>query len=53
MNVVSKDGNQKIAIRCSGIAKTYETDSTQVLALRGVGLKVQQGELFMLVGPSG
>jgi putative ABC transport system ATP-binding protein len=42
-----------LAIRCSGIAKTYGTGDTQVQALRGVDLEVLPGELMMLVGPSG
>jgi len=42
-----------LAIRCSGIAKTYGTGDTQVQALRGIDLDVLPGELMMLVGPSG
>jgi len=42
-----------IAVYCKGVAKTYTTGSTKVLALRGVDLDVRLGELLMLVGPSG
>ena len=47
---MSKNG---IAVYCKGVAKTYTTGSTNVLALRGVDLDVRLGELLMLVGPSG
>ena len=42
-----------IAVYCKGVAKTYITGPTKVLALRGVDLDVRIGELLMLVGPSG
>jgi putative ABC transport system ATP-binding protein len=42
-----------IAVYCKGVAKTYTTGPTKVLALRGVDLDVRLGELLMLVGPSG
>jgi putative ABC transport system ATP-binding protein len=42
-----------IAVYCKGVAKTYLTGSTKVLALRGIDLDVRVGELLMLVGPSG
>jgi len=42
-----------IAVRCTGVAKTYGTGSAEVMALRGVELDVHTGELLMLVGPSG
>ena len=42
-----------MAVSCRGVAKTYTTGSTKVLALRGINLDVRVGELLMLVGPSG
>lgn len=48
-----KEDNQEIAVRCSGLTKTYGSGSAQVAALRGIDLEIRQGELFMLVGPSG
>jgi putative ABC transport system ATP-binding protein len=42
-----------MAVFCRGVAKTYTTGSTKVLALRGINLDVRVGELLMLVGPSG
>jgi putative ABC transport system ATP-binding protein len=43
----------EIAVKCSGVTKTYGTGSGSVMALRGVDLEVRQGELLMIVGPSG
>ena len=42
-----------IAVRCSGVTKTYGSGDARVMALRGVDLEVRSGELLMLVGPSG
>lgn len=44
---------KQIAVHCSGITKSYITGPTQVMALRGVDMEVNMGELLMLVGPSG
>ena len=41
-----------VAVRCSGVTKTYGTGDARVMALRGVDLEVRRGELLMLVGPS-
>jgi ABC-2 type transport system ATP-binding protein len=38
------------AIRAEGITKTYKT---KTMALRGISLSVQKGEIFCLVGPNG
>ncbi|MFS8136981.1 MAG: ABC transporter ATP-binding protein [Thermomonas sp.] len=40
-------------VRCRGLTKVYGDGDATVLALRGVDLDVQAGELLMLVGPSG
>jgi putative ABC transport system ATP-binding protein len=42
-----------IAVKCTGVTKTYGTGSAAVTALRGIELEVRRGELMMLVGPSG
>ncbi len=42
-----------VAVHCRGLTKTYGSDSSRVVALRGVDLDVRTGELMMLVGPSG
>ncbi len=43
----------ELAVRCQGVAKSYGTDEAKIMALRGVDLEVNKGELLMLVGPSG
>jgi putative ABC transport system ATP-binding protein len=48
------DAASKTAVVCRGLTKTYGNDpANQVVALRGVDLDVNTGELLMLVGPSG
>jgi putative ABC transport system ATP-binding protein len=42
-----------LAVRCTGVTKTYGTGNAKVIALRGIELEVHTGELLMLVGPSG
>src|ERR1700692_7024 len=45
--------NERFAVQCRGVTKTYGTGDTRVMALRGIDLDVRRGELLMLVGPSG
>lgn len=47
------DEHTELAVRCSGITKSYGTGEARVEALRGIDLDVLPGELMMLVGPSG
>ena len=47
------DDSRRLAVRCTGVTKTYGTGDAKVIALRGIELEVQTGELLMLVGPSG
>ncbi|WIM04850.1 MAG: ABC transporter ATP-binding protein [Candidatus Nitricoxidivorans perseverans] len=42
-----------VAIRLSGLTKTYGSGSTAVQALRGVDMTIRRGEVVGLVGPSG
>jgi len=43
----------KVAVCCKGLTKTFGVGNAAVKALRGVDLEVRNGELLMLVGPSG
>lgn len=49
---MSIDG-QSVAVHCKAVTKSYGKGDTKFLALRGVDLDIQSGELMMLVGPSG
>jgi putative ABC transport system ATP-binding protein len=40
-------------VECRSLTKVYGSGETAVQALRGVDLRVEPGELLMLVGPSG
>jgi putative ABC transport system ATP-binding protein len=41
------------AIRCRGLAKTFDSGGTRVQALRGVDLEIMPGAITLLVVPSG
>lgn len=47
------EASPDLAVRCTGVTKTYGTGNAKVVALRGIELDVHTGELLMLVGPSG
>lgn len=40
-------------IKLSGITKTYQGSAGQVQALKGIDLKIEQGEIFGVIGKSG
>ncbi len=41
------------AVRCEKLVKIYDTGGQKVIALNGIDLSINLGELMMLVGPSG
>jgi putative ABC transport system ATP-binding protein len=41
------------AVRCEKLVKIYDTGGQKVIALNGIDLTINLGELMMLVGPSG
>ena len=45
--------DNNLAVRCQNIVKTYDAGGQKVIALNGIDLEIQMGELMMLVGPSG
>jgi putative ABC transport system ATP-binding protein len=44
---------QAIAMSCQHITKSFGDGVEKVTALQGIDMEVPQGELYMLVGPSG
>jgi len=50
---LAKDGNGAVAVRCQNVKKAYDTGGDKVVALGGIDLDINMGELMMLVGPSG
>jgi putative ABC transport system ATP-binding protein len=45
--------SNQIAVKCTGVKKTYGKGIAAVQALRGIDLEVPAGQLMMIVGPSG
>jgi putative ABC transport system ATP-binding protein len=50
---MSSNLNNKYAVHCRGVTKTYGAGPSRVIALRGVDLDVRYGELLLVIGPSG
>jgi ABC-type lipoprotein export system ATPase subunit len=40
-------------VQCENLVKIYKVDDLEVIALQGLNLKLAQGEMLALVGPSG
>jgi putative ABC transport system ATP-binding protein len=40
-------------IHCEGLVKIYKSDTVEAVALQGLNLKVEQGELMAIIGNSG
>ena len=40
-------------INCDGLVKIYETDDKKVMALEGLDLTVETGEMLAVIGKSG
>ena len=49
----NKNASDDVAVYCRNLVKIYGSNGNKVMALRGVDLEVNTGELLMLVGPSG
>jgi len=50
---MNKSIQNGMAVKCTGLRKTFGEGAAAVQALRGIDLEVRPGELMMLVGPSG
>src|SRR5215831_13579298 len=50
---VMKVSNRSMAVRCSGVTKSFPAGDGHVEVLHGINFEVPAGELTMLVGPSG
>lgn len=44
---------EKVMVRCENLVKIYKTDEVEVMALQGLDLTVERGELMGIVGTSG
>ena len=44
---------KEIMVRSEGLVKIYKTKETEVLALQGLDMEVEKGELTALIGNSG
>lgn len=53
MKYEESDGMPETMIRAEGLVKIYKTRETEVLALQGLDLTVEEGELTALIGNSG
>ena len=51
--MLNPTANKEVAIRLSGLTKTYGQGANAVHALRGVDMTIHRGEVVGLVGPSG
>ena len=49
----SKTAKENVMIQADGLVKIYKTEDTEVLALQGLDLTVNEGELTAIIGNSG
>ena len=45
--------NSKYIIQCDGLVKLYKTSDVEVMALQGLELEIEKGELIAIIGKSG
>ena len=45
--------NTNVLIDCDGLVKIYKTDDLEVMALQGLDLTIERGELIAIIGKSG
>lgn len=44
---------KNILIRCDGLVKIYKSEDVEVMALQGLDLQIEKGELLAIIGKSG
>ena len=44
---------ESVMVRCENLVKIYKSDGVEVMALQGLDLTVERGELMAIVGASG
>ena len=49
----NKNTDEKVLIKADNLVKIYKTKETEVLALQGLDLSVERGELTAIIGNSG
>ncbi len=47
------DTDSNVLIDCDGLVKIYKTDDLEVMALQGLDLTIERGELIAIIGKSG
>ena len=50
---MTTDSSLGDTILCAGLVKIYKVDDVEVVALQGLDLRIERGELMGLIGPSG
>ena len=43
----------KYIVECDGLVKLYKTSEVEVMALQGLELQIEKGELIAIIGKSG
>jgi putative ABC transport system ATP-binding protein len=51
--VEASAGGAEVMVRAVGVTKRYDTGSVSVMALRGIDLTIELGEMVAIMGPSG
>ena len=47
------ESEEKYIVRCDGLVKLYKTSEVEVMALQGLELEIERGELIAIIGKSG
>jgi ABC-type lipoprotein export system ATPase subunit len=47
------ESDEKYIVRCDGLVKLYKTSEVEVMALQGLELEIERGELIAIIGKSG